>query len=201
MSGSNPPSTNGSPRRARRAIARGLATLGALLTPVGLIASTAGGSVTGLAAAALVATNPVVQVQAAPAAPTPSNVSVEFQSHEPPASITAPPARMVAAAVGAPVVAPPVPPAPPAPPRAGDPNDPATWDRLARCESDGRWSINTGNGYYGGLQFSLSSWRSVGGTGYPHNASRDEQIERAKRLYASGGWRHWPACTRRFGWR
>ena len=69
--------------------------------PAALDVAFKGGSVTGLAAAALVATNPVVQVQAAPAAPTPSKVSVEFQSHEPPASITAPPARMVAAAVGA----------------------------------------------------------------------------------------------------
>jgi hypothetical protein len=169
-----------------------------------LIASTAGGSATGLAAAALAAPNAaLVQSQAARLGTVATaSPALVFPGLEPPASIAAPPARVVAAAVGAAVLAAPVAPPPvPAPPRGGDPNDPATWDRLAHCESDGHWSINTGNGYYGGLQFSLSSWRSVGGTGYPHNASRDEQIERAKRLYASGGWRNWPACTRRFGWR
>lgn len=64
------------------------------------------------------------------------------------------------------------------------------------------WATNTGNGYYGGLQFSLSSWRSVGGVGYPHEASPAVQIEMGRRLYHSGGgWSHWPACTRSFGWR
>lgn len=83
----------------------------------------------------------------------------------------------------------------------GDPNDDASWERLAQCESGGNWSINTGNGYYGGLQFSLSSWRAVGGTGYPHEASRATQIEMGRRLHAQGGWGHWPGCTRSFGWR
>ena len=49
----------------------------------------------------------------------------------------------------------------------------SVWDRLAQCESGGNWSINTGNGYYGGLQFSLSTWRAYGGDGYPHQASRE----------------------------
>src|SRR5690606_27768743 len=89
----------------------------------------------------------------------------------------------------------------PAPSGAGDPNDPASWDRLAGCESGGNWAINTGNGYYGGLQFSLGSWRAVGGAGYPHEASPEPQIEMGKRLHAPGGWRHWPGCPRRFGWR
>ena len=75
------------------------------------------------------------------------------------------------------------------------------WDRLARCESGGNWSINTGNGYYGGLQFSLASWRAVGGSGYPHNASREEQIKRGKKLRAAQGWGAWPACTRKLGLR
>lgn len=79
------------------------------------------------------------------------------------------------------------------------PSDSA-WDRLAQCESGGNWHINTGNGYYGGLQFSLESWRAVGGTGYPHQHSRETQIEMAKRLHAQGGWRHWPGCSRKFGW-
>jgi LysM repeat protein len=73
------------------------------------------------------------------------------------------------------------------------------WDRLAMCESGGNWSINTGNGYYGGLQFSLSSWRAVGGSGYPHQASKAEQIARAEILKARQGWGAWPACTIKLG--
>ncbi|MTV25110.1 hypothetical protein FTX61_06720 [Nitriliruptoraceae bacterium ZYF776] len=83
---------------------------------------------------------------------------------------------------------------------AAQPYDPV-WDRLARCESGGNWSINTGNGYYGGLQFSLSSWRAVGGSGYPHQASKLEQIERAERLRAQQGWGAWPSCSRQLGLR
>jgi hypothetical protein len=66
--------------------------------------------------------------------------------------------------------------------------------RIAECESNGRWHISTGNGYYGGLQFSLSSWRAVGGYGYPHHASRLEQMYRAVLLSRQGGWDHWPVC-------
>lgn len=83
---------------------------------------------------------------------------------------------------------------------SGDPGNMACWDRLAQCESGGNWHINTGNGYYGGIQFSLSSWRGVGGTGYPHEHSRETQIEMGRRLHAQGGWSHWPGCTQRFGW-
>ena len=50
--------------------------------------------------------------------------------------------------------------------------DTGVWDRVAQCESGGNWSINTGNGYYGGLQFSLSTWRAFGGSGMPHQASK-----------------------------
>lgn len=75
------------------------------------------------------------------------------------------------------------------------------WDRLAQCESGGNWAINSGNGYYGGIQFSLSSWRGVGGTGYPHEHSREEQIKRGEMLRAQGGWRHWPACSKKLGLR
>jgi Transglycosylase-like domain len=75
------------------------------------------------------------------------------------------------------------------------------WDRLAECESGGNWHISTGNGYFGGLQFSLSAWRAVGGTGYPHQASREEQISRAERLLDLQGWGAWPACSRRLGLR
>ncbi|MFV0451608.1 MAG: transglycosylase family protein [Propioniciclava sp.] len=70
----------------------------------------------------------------------------------------------------------------------------AMWDRIAQCESTGRWNINTGNGYYGGLQFNLATWRSVGGgdfAAYPHQASRAEQITVANRLYAQRGLQPW----------
>ena len=73
------------------------------------------------------------------------------------------------------------------------------WDQIAACESGGNWSINTGNGYYGGLQFTLGSWQAVGGSGYPHQASRAEQIKRAEILQARQGWGAWPACTARLG--
>jgi resuscitation-promoting factor RpfB len=77
----------------------------------------------------------------------------------------------------------------------------SVWDKLAECESGGNWSINTGNGYYGGLQFSLSTWRAYGGSGYPHQASRDEQIRIAKKLQADAGWGAWPACSSKLGLR
>lgn len=84
----------------------------------------------------------------------------------------------------------------------GDPYDDASWYRLYECENGGYgWAANTGNGYYGGLQFSLSSWQSVGGVGMPHEASPDEQIARGRLLWEQGGWAHWPACTASFGWR
>ena len=74
------------------------------------------------------------------------------------------------------------------------------WDALARCESGGNWAINTGNGYYGGLQFSLSTWRAYGGSGYPHQNSREEQIRIATKLRdASGGYGAWPACASSLG--
>lgn len=78
------------------------------------------------------------------------------------------------------------------PPRSGSVN----WDAIAECESGGNWSINTGNGYYGGLQFDLQTWRGTGGTGYPHEHSREEQIHRAEILYASRGVSPWPSCGR-----
>ncbi|WP_281258421.1 resuscitation-promoting factor [Nocardioides gansuensis] len=74
------------------------------------------------------------------------------------------------------------------------------WDALAQCESGGNWAINTGNGYYGGLQFSLSTWRAYGGTGYPHQASRETQIAIATKVRdASGGYGAWPACSASLG--
>lgn len=68
------------------------------------------------------------------------------------------------------------------------------WDALAECESGGNWSINTGNGYYGGLQFSLSTWQANGGSGLPSDASRETQIAIAEKLYAVSGSSPWPTC-------
>ena len=106
----------------------------------------------------------------------------------------------------APTAPPPPPPPPPVQPVASgsgynDPNNPAAWDRLAQCESGGNWAANTGNGYYGGIQFSLSSWQAVGGTGYPNQASRETQIAMGQRLWNQGGWSHWPACSSQLGYR
>jgi resuscitation-promoting factor RpfA len=73
------------------------------------------------------------------------------------------------------------------------------WDKLAQCESTGNWSINTGNGFSGGLQFTPSTWRAFGGTGAAHHASREEQIVVAERVLAKQGWGAWPACSRKLG--
>lgn len=73
------------------------------------------------------------------------------------------------------------------------------WEQLAACESKGNWSINTGNGYYGGLQFSQGAWNSVGGTGLPHEHSRDEQILRGKMLQEKRGWGVWGLCAKKLG--
>lgn len=77
----------------------------------------------------------------------------------------------------------------------------SVWDQLAQCESGGNWSINTGNGFYGGLQFTISSWQATGGSGLPSDASREEQIMRAEKLLAMQGWGAWPACTSKLGLR
>ena len=79
-----------------------------------------------------------------------------------------------------------------------------TWNRLARCESGGRWHINTGNGYYGGLQISSSTWRAYGGRRFsrlPSRATKLEQIRIGERIKHGQGWRAWPACSSRIGLR
>lgn len=76
------------------------------------------------------------------------------------------------------------------------------WDRLAQCESTGRWNANTGNGYYGGLQQDMTFWRRHGGLQYaprPDLASRAEQIAVAIVGQAAQGWGAWPVCSRRIG--
>ena len=74
----------------------------------------------------------------------------------------------------------------------------SAWDRIAECESGGNWAANTGNGYYGGLQFNLSTWRSYGGVSRPDLTSREYQISIAEKVRAaSGGYGAWPVCGAR----
>ncbi|GAA3911981.1 resuscitation-promoting factor protein RpfA [Streptomyces lacrimifluminis] len=80
--------------------------------------------------------------------------------------------------------------------------DSGVWDRIAQCESGGNWHINTGNGYYGGLQFSASTWRAYGGTAYAataDGASRSQQIAVATKVQGAQGWGAWPTCSARAG--
>ncbi|MFE3167179.1 transglycosylase family protein [Streptomyces sp. NPDC059224] len=80
--------------------------------------------------------------------------------------------------------------------------DNGVWDRIAQCESGGNWHINTGNGYYGGLQFSASTWRAYGGSAYASTAdqaSREAQIAVATRVQQAQGWGAWPVCSARAG--
>ena len=71
------------------------------------------------------------------------------------------------------------------------------WDAVARCESGGNWAINTGNGYYGGLQFTMGTWKANGGAGSPHNAPKSEQIRVAENVLNRQGIGAWPVCGRR----
>nr|WP_221203146.1 transglycosylase family protein [Modestobacter versicolor] len=110
----------------------------------------------------------------------------------PPAPASPPPSTRPAPAASAPAPAPAAP-APAAPPPAAG-ND---WDAVARCESGGNWSINTGNGYYGGLQFSQSTWAAYGGTAYASRAdlaSREQQIAVGEEVLAGQGAGAWPTC-------
>ena len=75
--------------------------------------------------------------------------------------------------------------------------DSVDWDAVAACESGGNWGIATGNGYYGGLQFTMGTWQANGGSGSPHNASREEQIRVAENVLNSQGIGAWPVCGQR----
>ncbi|MET7292858.1 transglycosylase family protein [Streptomyces griseoloalbus] len=80
--------------------------------------------------------------------------------------------------------------------------DSGVWDRIAQCESGGNWHINTGNGYYGGLQFSGATWRAYGGTAYAPTADRatkSQQIAVATKVQRAQGWGAWPTCSARAG--
>jgi hypothetical protein len=217
----NPPSTTSSPRRARRALITTAAALTALAVPGTAIGS---GAPELLARVSASSATDAVRFQgptfgdvSLPARPVRSQIEglqglaeglpsttvpTELVAATPPTTPPTSPPTTVAPATT--TTAPPPAATPAAAPAAtayADPNDPATWDRLARCEASGNWYINTGNGYYGGLQFSGSTWRSVGGTGLPHEHSRETQIEMGKRLLARTGWKSWPSCTRQLGYR
>jgi hypothetical protein len=215
----SPPSTTSPARRTRRALLSTAAAFCTLAVP-GTIAARGGPSLIAQVRAESAAPayrflgassdsrlglpdHPVrSQIEGLQGLTTTSLVPDPVASIMPPAPTTtvAPPAAPTVQAT--PVAQTTPPPAPTAPAKAAaDPSDPATWDRLARCEASGNWAANTGNGYYGGLQFSAASWHAMGGTGLPHQASRETQIEMGKRLLARSGWRSWPACSRRLGYR
>ena len=92
---------------------------------------------------------------------------------------------------------------PSSPPATNYASGSSTWDALAQCESGGNWAINTGNGYYGGLQFSSSTWQAYGGGAYASTAnlaSREQQIAIAEKVRAAtGGYGSWPACSQSLG--
>ena len=78
----------------------------------------------------------------------------------------------------------------------------ATWDAVATCESSGNWAINTGNGFYGGVQFDQNTWERHGGLRYAPRAdlaTREEQIAIAEVTQARQGWGAWPVCSVRVG--
>jgi resuscitation-promoting factor RpfA len=81
----------------------------------------------------------------------------------------------------------------------GTATPPATWDKIAACESGGDWNTNTGNGYYGGLQFNTVTWHNYGGHGLPHQASKATQVAIAEKVLAEQGWDAWPVCSRKAG--
>jgi hypothetical protein len=85
---------------------------------------------------------------------------------------------------------------------AGPTTEPV-WDRLARCESSGNWAIDTGNGYFGGLQFDAVTWRAYGGIEFApaaHRATREQQIAVAARVRDDrDGYGSWPGCAIKLG--
>ncbi len=89
------------------------------------------------------------------------------------------------------------------PPLNPEITDGEIWDALAKCEAGGNWSINTGNGYYGGLQFNRQTWLAYDGDQYaplPHQATREQQIATATKLRDDrGGYGAWPSCSRQLG--
>lgn len=78
----------------------------------------------------------------------------------------------------------------------------SVWDSLAACESGGNWAINTGNGFYGGIQFDYGTWLGNGGGAYAPTANlatREQQIAIASKVQSARGWSPWPACSAKLG--
>ena len=82
---------------------------------------------------------------------------------------------------------------------AATPASATNWDAIAQCESGGNWSTSTGNGFYGGLQFTQSTWKAYGGAGSPQGASREQQIAVAERVLQGQGIGAWPVCGKKGG--
>lgn len=130
-----------------------------------------------------------------PAVPHPAPPPTTIKSPPPQGSDVSQPAHTqpeVAQSAPAPAQSAP-PPAPPAQPAGG------VWAELRQCESGGNYGDNTGNGYYGAYQFSLSTWYSLGETGLPSNAPPAVQDAAAQRLQATAGWGQWPVCSQQLG--
>jgi hypothetical protein len=137
---------------------------------------------------------------AAPIAPPTTDVRAPSSSTAPPPSTTAAPPPSTSAVTLPAASAPADPYAAAARYVAAMPTSRVQlWERVAHCESRGTWDIATGNGYYGGLQFSLQSWHAVGGVGRPDQAPRSEQLMRAELLWDRQGWEAWPDCASELG--
>jgi hypothetical protein len=174
------------PLAARSAVETQVASIDHLLPTLSVPDSTAdrGGSLSARTLSSVAEVGALTEALAA--APIPTHGSAPMEATLQPiasAAAAAPPA----AAAPAPVVS----------------HDGGTvWDTLAQCESGGNWAINTGNGYYGGLQFNLGTWQGYGGgefAEYPHLATREQQIIVAERLHAARGFAPWPACSAKLG--
>ncbi len=87
------------------------------------------------------------------------------------------------------------------PRRAPVPATPENLKRLRACESEGDYTESSGRRYFGAYQFSVATWRSLGYDRLPHHAPPHVQDEAAERLHARSGWRQWPACSRKLGFR
>jgi hypothetical protein len=212
----HPPSTEASSRRnvVRRAVIGGAAGVALLVGPVALanaiVPKDDDPNADRVEAAAESETSLVnlrrqsSEVDQARAGALQSLRSTTTTTAPPTTTTTAPPTTTTTAPPTTTTTAPPTtePPPPDTGGGLGDPGDYASWDALAECESGGDWSINTGNGYYGGLQFSQSSWQAVGGPpGLPSEHSRETQIAMGQRLQAAQGWGAWPACSAELGYR
>ena len=140
-------------------------------------------------------------------------MSDDYVSRKHPTTTTAPAPSTKMAAVShvAPVVVTTTPPATtpsttaaPAPAARAASVPTGIWDSIAACETNGNWAANTGNGYYGGLQFTIATWLRFGGGAYAHSAnlaSREQQIAVAQRVVAAqgGSYHDWGACASRLG--